>query len=74
MIILAPAHALGWKTIWVNPKGAENPNDRVDFVVHDLWQIAGAFHKLAVMDARHHVMADHRSAGCVWVRCYQARV
>lgn len=70
---LAPAHALGWKTIWVNPNGAENPNDQVDFVVHDMWQIAGAFHRLGVMDSRHRLMADHRLAGCVWVQRHQVR-
>ncbi len=64
---LAPAQALGWKTIWVNPKGAENPNDQVDFVAHDLWQIAGALFKLGVMDSHHRVMAEHRLAGCLWV-------
>lgn len=62
---LAPARELGWKTIYVNANGGDASAD-VDFVVRDLWQIADAFHRLGVMDAKHRVMAEHRLAGCVW--------
>jgi putative hydrolase of the HAD superfamily len=63
---LAPALALGWKTIWVNPDhhATQVP---VEYEVHDLWQVADAFHRLGVMDASHRVMAEHRLAGCAWV-------
>ncbi len=64
---LAPARTLGWHTIWVNPIG-DSVNTRVDFIVRDLWQIAGAFHQLGVMDSAHRVMAQHRLAGCAWAR------
>ena len=63
---LMPAHALGWRTIWVDPIGGR-AHTRVDFIAHDLWQIAGAFRQLGVMDASHRVMAEHRLAGCAWV-------
>ena len=64
---LAPAHALGWTTIWVNPNGhAAEP--QADYVVRDLWQIAGAFHQLGIMDSEHRVMAEHRLAGCAWAQ------
>ena len=62
---LLPARTLGWKTVWVTPI-RDDSNPRVDFVVRDLWQIAGAFHQLGVMDAAHRVMAEHRLAGCAW--------
>jgi hypothetical protein len=39
----------------------------VEYEVHDLWQVADAFHRLGVMDASHRVMAEHRLAGCAWV-------
>ena len=64
---LAPARALGWKTIWVTPI-RDDFNPRVDFIVQDLWQIAGAFQQLGVMDSAHRVMAEHRLAGCAWAR------
>lgn len=63
---LAPAHALDWTTIWVNPDG-QAAETGVDYVVQDLWQVADAFHQLGVMDAAHRVMAKHRLAGCAWV-------
>ena len=62
---LAPAHVLGWRTIWVDPIG-DSANPRVDFIVRDLWQVAGAFHQLGVMDSAHRVTAEHRLAGCAW--------
>ncbi len=63
---LAPAHALGWKTIWVNPDryATDVP---MDYAVCDLWQVADAFHELRVLDTQHRVMAEHRLAGCKWV-------
>lgn len=64
---LAPAHALGLKTIWVNPND-HTAETQVDYVVRDLWQVADAFHQLGVMDAAHQVMAEHRLAGCPWVQ------
>jgi len=69
---LVPAHTLGWKTIWVTSAGAPQPNGTVDFVAHDLWQIADAFHQLGIIDSRHRVMAGHRLAGCVWTQPAQA--
>lgn len=70
---LVPAHALGWKTILVTSTGVPDPNESVDFVAHDLWQIADAFHQLGVMDSRHRVMANHRLEGCVWTQSQLAR-
>ncbi len=64
---LAPAHALGWKTVWVNP-GSRTAETKLDYIVRDLWQVAEAFHQLGVMDASHRVMAEHRLAGCTWVQ------
>ncbi len=64
---LTPARELGWKTICVNTKGA--PSDAaVDFVVRDLWEVADAFQKLGILDARHRVMAEHRLNGCIWAK------
>lgn len=64
---LAPAHALRWTTIWLNPndRAAET---QVDYVVRDLWQVAEAFHRLGVMDSAHRATAAHRLAGCAWAR------
>ena len=64
---LAPARALGWKTVCVHSSG--NPaTAAVDFIVHGLWQVADAFRQLGVMDAAHRAIAEHRLAGCVWAR------
>lgn len=69
---LAPAHELGWTTIWVNPENATH-DVRVDFVVRDLWQVADAFQQLGVMDAHHRMMAEHRLAGCMWAQRHRER-
>lgn len=63
---LAPARALGWKTIWVNPNGQGNADSLVDFSVQNLWQIADAFQQLGIMDAQHRAAAEHRLMGCAW--------
>ncbi len=64
---LAPAHALGWKTIWVNP-AQRVAEVEADYMVQDLWQVAQAFQQLGAMDDAHRVMANHRLAGCAWVK------
>ncbi|MBI3915097.1 MAG: pyrimidine 5'-nucleotidase [Chloroflexi bacterium] len=64
---LAPAHALGWKTIWVT-QSQNDAEAQKDYVVHDLSQIAEVFQQLGVMDATHRGMAEHRLAGCAWAR------
>jgi FMN phosphatase YigB (HAD superfamily) len=68
---LAPARILGWHTIWVNPMG-DSADTPVDFIVRDLWQIAGAFHQLGVMDSAHRAIAVHRLAACAWARQAEA--
>lgn len=70
---LVPAHALGWKTIWVTSTGVPQSSDTVDFVVQNLWQVADAFQQLGIMDPRHRVMAAHRLEGCVWTQSQPAR-
>lgn len=69
---LAPARALGWKTIWVTPIH-DDSNPRVDYSVRDLWEVADAFHNLGVMDTQHRVIAEHRLAGCAWAHRREAR-
>ena len=64
---LAPAHDLGWKTIWVG-QSTNATRGQTDYVVHDLWQIAEVFQQLGVMDKQHRVIAEHRLAGCVWTQ------
>ena len=64
---LAPARALGWKTVYVNASG-NSTTAVVDFVVQDLWLVAAAFQQLGVMDAAHRAIAEHRLAGCAWAK------
>lgn len=69
---LAPARELGWTTILVNPEAGTH-DARVDFVVRDVWQVADAFQKLGILDARHRIIAEHRLEGCAWAERRMAR-
>ena len=64
---LAPARRLNWRTVWVSHEPKPGP-DGADYTVNDLWQIAGAFQELGLMDKRHRAVAEHRLAGCAWAK------
>ncbi len=64
---LMSARHLQWRTVWVASQPV-HANGKADYVVANMWEVAGAFHELGIMDKRHQVMAEHRLAGCAWAR------
>lgn len=67
MMNLQPARRLGWTTVWVHGN-RRTGDDEADYAVGDLWETAQAFRDIGVLDASHHLVAQHRLAGCAWAR------
>jgi len=72
LINLQPAHQLGWTTVWLH--GCRRTgNGSADYAVGELWQIADIFRDLEGLDESHHVIVEHRLAGCAWARLVPER-